>query len=60
MRECNIDIPLIAIGGIAKDDIAELLECGVGGIALSGSVIGAEDPVREMTEMVNQVLKREK
>ena len=59
MRECNIDIPLIAIGGIAKDDVPELLECGVGGIALSGSIIGAEDPVREMTEMVNLVLKRE-
>ena len=38
----------------------ELLECGVGGIALSGSIIGAEDTVREMTEMVNLVLKKEK
>lgn len=60
MREYDIKIPLIAIGGIAKDDVPELLSCGVGGIALSGSIIGAEDPVREMTEMVNLVLKREK
>jgi thiamine-phosphate pyrophosphorylase len=51
MREYDIKIPLIAIGGIAKDDIPELLECGVGGIALSGGILNAEDPVQEMREV---------
>ncbi|MBO7242641.1 MAG: thiamine phosphate synthase [Alistipes sp.] len=51
MRECDISIPLVAIGGITKEDIPELLECGVGGIALSGSVINAEDPIQRMREV---------
>ena len=55
MRECDIEIPLIAIGGITKDDIPELLCCGVDGIALSGSIIGAEVPVKEMQHIVKTV-----
>lgn len=57
MRERNIEIPLIAIGGITKGDIPELLRCGVNGIALSGSVIGAEDPIAEMRSVV-EILTR--
>ena len=51
MKEHNIDIPIIAIGGITQEDIVELLECGVGGIALSGGILNAEDPVQEMHEV---------
>lgn len=57
MRECNIDIPLIAIGGITKSDIPQLLKCGVDGIALSGSIINAENPVQQMREVANILLK---
>ena len=53
MRERNIDIPLIAIGGITKGDIPELLRCGVNGIALSGSILNAEHPVMEMQRIAN-------
>ena len=52
MREKGIDIPLVAIGGITKEDILQLLECGVSGIALSGSIINAENPVREMADVI--------
>ena len=48
MREADIHIPIVAIGGIRKDDIRQILECGVHGIALSGSIINAHDPVEEM------------
>ena len=48
MKENGIDIPLVAIGGITKDDIPELLKVGVDGIALSGSVLRAENPVEVM------------
>ncbi len=57
MREHNITTPLVAIGGITKGDIPELLECGVGGIALSGSIINAENPVRQMREVAAILLK---
>ena len=52
MKRNNIDIPLVAIGGIAKDDISDILKTGVDGIALSGSVLKAENPVEEMKSIV--------
>ncbi|MBR4974731.1 MAG: thiamine phosphate synthase [Bacteroidales bacterium] len=52
MREKGIEIPLVAIGGITKEDIPQLLECGVSEIALSGSIINAENPVREMADVI--------
>lgn len=51
MRSANIDIPLVAIGGISKSDIPALLSCGVDGVALSGSVLRADDPVAEMRDI---------
>lgn len=57
MKINNIDIPLVAIGGISKNDIPELMVTGVGGIALSGSVLRADNPVEEMRSIVNQLFK---
>ncbi len=51
MRVRGIDIPLVAIGGIGREDIPHILECGVHGIALSGSVLNAEEPIYEMQEI---------
>ena len=48
MKENNIDIPLVAIGGITKDDVPELMKTGIDGIAISGSVLRAENPVETM------------
>ena len=57
MRDSNIHIPIVAIGGIGKEDIPQLLECGVNGIALSSSVLAAECPACEMQEIVNLIFK---
>ena len=48
MKENNIDIPLVAIGGITKDDVPELMKTGIDGIAISSSVLRAENPVETM------------
>ena len=53
MRDANIRIPLVAIGGIAKEDIPGLLKCGVDGIALSGSILRASNPIEEMREIAD-------
>ena len=53
MRKHNISIPIVAIGGIGKNDIPTLVACGIDGIALSGSIINAEHPVDEMKEIVH-------
>lgn len=55
MKEKNINIPLIAIGGICKNDIPDLLDCGVNGIALSSSIINDENPVTEMREIIDLI-----
>lgn len=52
MKRNNINIPLVAIGGITKDDISDILKTGVDGIALSGSILRAENPVEEMRSIV--------
>jgi thiamine-phosphate pyrophosphorylase len=57
MRGSGIDIPVVAIGGIRKEDIPLLLECGISGIALSSSILTADDPVAEMQEIVNLIFK---
>ena len=51
MRENNITVPIVAIGGICKEDIPQILECGVDGIALSGSILNAGSPIDEMLEI---------
>lgn len=51
MREQRINIPLVAIGGICKNDIPILLNDGVNGIALSSSVLNADNPIKEMSQI---------
>lgn len=55
MRDNHIYVPLIAIGGIGKNDILPLLESGVNGFALSGSVLHADNPIKEMDELMNLI-----
>ncbi len=52
MREADIPLPVVAIGGITRTDIPAILQTGVRGIALSGTVLRAEDPVQEMREIL--------
>lgn len=52
MRESDISIPVVAIGGITAADIPAILEAGINGIALSGTVLNAEDPVAEMENVL--------
>lgn len=55
MRKNGINLPIVSIGGITLEDIPEIMATEVNGIALSGSVLRAEDPVEEMRKTVNLV-----
>ncbi|MBO5297031.1 MAG: thiamine phosphate synthase [Candidatus Homeothermus sp.] len=46
-------LPLVAIGGITLEDVTEIMATGVQGIAVSGSIINAPDPVRYTTQLLN-------
>jgi thiamine-phosphate pyrophosphorylase len=50
-------IPVIAIGGIEPDHVAELLAAGAGGIAVMGSVMRSSVPGREIEALLT-ALKR--
>ena len=56
MEEARIDLPTVAIGGITYDDIPEILATGVSGIALSGTILQAEDPAEETRRIMNYEL----
>lgn len=53
MEEEGIDLPVVAIGGITYDDIPQLLQTGINSIAMSGSILRADDPVEETRRLLN-------
>ena len=53
MEEEGIDLPVVAIGGITYDDIPQLLQTGINGIAMSGSILRSDDPVEETRRLLN-------
>lgn len=55
MKEHGITLPLVAIGGITRDDIPRLMAVGVLGIAISGSVLRAENPIEEMKNVIEML-----
>jgi len=55
LKNLKHSIPLIAIGGIMQDDIPEILETGMYGVAISGSIINAENP-KNVVYKINKIL----
>ena len=55
MSADGIDLPMVAIGGITAEDIPAIMQTGVSGIALSGAVLRAADPVAEMKRLTEIV-----
>ena len=52
MKAAGISLPIVAIGGITAEDIPAIMQTGVTGIALSGTVLRAADPVAEMKRLI--------
>ena len=48
----SVSIPVVAIGGIGKENIRELAGCGIAGAAVVSAVFGAEDPGRAAEELL--------
>lgn len=53
MKEAHIELPVVAIGGIEYDDIPGILRTGVNGIALSGTILRADNPIAETHRIIN-------
>ena len=59
MNENGINLPIVAIGGITIEDIPGIMKTGVTGIALSGTILRAENPIEE-TRKINALLNDNK
>lgn len=46
-----IDIPVLAIGGIAAANVADVLSTGCAGVAVSAAVLGAPSPAHAVTAL---------
>ena len=50
--ESSINLPIVAIGGICYDDINDIMDTGISGIAVSGSLINAKNMTEETRKMI--------
>lgn len=55
MKAHDINIPVVAIGGILQPDIKDIMATGVSGIAVSGAILNAENPVEEMKRFIDSL-----
>lgn len=55
MKEQGINLPIVAIGGINAEDIPALMQTGITGIALSGTVLRADNPIEEMKKLIKMI-----
>ena len=55
MKAEGINIPIVAIGGITREDIPEIMKTGVNGIALSGCILNAKDPASETHDIMEMM-----
>lgn len=56
VRAAGVELPIVAIGGITLDDVEPLMATGVNGIAVSGSIINAPDPVLYTSQFMEKLL----
>ena len=52
VRKAGISIPVVAIGGITAEDIPALMQTGIAGIALSGAILRADNPIEEIKRIL--------
>lgn len=57
LRQHQYNLPVVAIGGVLPEDIEPLMDIGIAGIAVSGSVLQAPRPIEAMEEIVNRINK---
>lgn len=58
MNAYGINIPVIAIGGILLQDVSDIMQTGVSGVAVSGAILNAnndDNPVTTMKRFINEL-----
>ena len=63
MNAYGINIPVIAIGGILLQDVSDIMQTGVSGVAVSGAILNANNddtPVTTMKRFINKLKSNNK
>lgn len=58
MNAYGINIPVLAIGGILLQDVSDIMQTGVSGVAISGAILNAnndDNPVTTMKRFINEL-----
>lgn len=58
IREAGVQLPVVAIGGITLEDIDDVMATGVNGVAISGAIINAENPVEYTKAILNKLYNK--
>ncbi len=56
VRDAGVDLPIVAVGGITLEDVEPLLKTGVNGIAVSGAIINAPDPMIYTSKIMEKLI----
>ena len=63
MTAYGINIPVIAIGGILLQDVSDIMQTGVSGVAVSGTILNTNNdnsPVTTMKRFINELKSNNK
>ncbi|MHA1248986.1 MAG: thiamine phosphate synthase [Candidatus Helarchaeota archaeon] len=52
----SVNIPIVGIGGINKNNAKKVIEAGCDGVAVVSAIMGAKDPKLAASELLNEVL----
>lgn len=55
VRAAGVTLPVVAIGGITAADVATVMDAGADGVAVSGAILSAADPVEATRIIMNQI-----
>lgn len=53
VREAGVRLPIVAVGGITLEDIPGIMSTGVNGVAVSGAIINAPDPMEYTRQLID-------
>ena len=57
VRQAGMELPIVAIGGITLADVDGLMATGVNGLAVSGAIVNAEDPVDTTSQFMPALME---
>ena len=56
----EVSVPILAIGGVTTQNVAEVMEAGCSGVAVISAISEAEDPGAAASSLVNEMTKASK